>query len=170
MKLCQDCLQESQARMKYYYDRNRPKQSFEINDEVLLDARNLRVKHTGFVETKKLAPRFIGPFKVIKKCGIDTYELAMSPALKLYPVFHTSLLKPYQVDTNSNRDNKTLRFLLNDGDEGYLVEKILQHRKRKGKMEYLVKWHGYSLDETTWEPLKNLAQVKGLIQQYHDSI
>lgn len=31
----------------------------------------------------------------------------------------------------------------------YVPEKIVKHRKRKGKLEYLVKWKGY--DELTWE-------------------
>lgn len=28
----------------------------------------------------------------------------------------------------------------------YEVEKIIGHRKKGGKIEYLIKWHGYSLN------------------------
>ena len=45
-----------------------------------------------------------------------------------------------------------------DGFERYEVECVLSHRRRRHKLEYLVKWVGYH--EATWEPeifLKNGA-------------
>ena len=44
-------------------------------------------------------------------------------------------------------------------DEYYQVEKIINHRNSKGKRLYQVKWVGYSMRETTWEPLENLKNV-----------
>jgi len=53
-------------------------------------------------------------------------------------------------------------------DEGvYEVEKVLEKRFRKGRAEYFVKWKNY--DETTWEPLKNLTNVKDLIDKFEKS-
>lgn len=34
----------------------------------------------------------------------------------------------------------------------YVVEKIVDKKKQKGKIFYLVKWKGYSSEENTWEP------------------
>ena len=49
----------------------------------------------------------------------------------------------------------------------YEVEQILKHRHVKGKrIEYLVKWKGYELDESTWEPKKNLAGSEERIREY----
>ena len=36
----------------------------------------------------------------------------------------------------------------------YQVERVLNVRKQKGKLEFEIKWMGY--EETTWEPKTNL--------------
>ena len=46
----------------------------------------------------------------------------------------------------------------------YEVEVVLDKRMRKGKLEYFVKWKNY--DETTWEPLAHLSNVKDLIDAF----
>jgi hypothetical protein len=39
----------------------------------------------------------------------------------------------------------------------YIAEKILKLRlSGRGEREYLVKWQGYDVAESTWEPLENL--------------
>ena len=49
-------------------------------------------------------------------------------------------------------------------EPGFEVEVVLDKRIKKGKLEYFVKWKDY--DETTWEPLSNLLNVKDLIDDY----
>ena len=39
-------------------------------------------------------------------------------------------------------------------EDVYQVERVLNVRKQKGKLEFEIKWMGY--EETTWEPKTNL--------------
>jgi hypothetical protein len=42
----------------------------------------------------KLAPRYIGPFPILKKCGTVAYKLDLPPSLaRVHDIFHVSQLK-----------------------------------------------------------------------------
>lgn len=47
-------------------------------------------------------------------------------------------------------------------DVEYEVERILKHRKRRGRGsgdEYLVLWKGFDISEATWEKVSNLEHA-----------
>ncbi|VDN50452.1 unnamed protein product [Dracunculus medinensis] len=51
-------------------------------------------------------------------------------------------------------------------DDGvYAVESLLADRRRKGKVEYLVKWKGWSAKHNTWEPRENIYDNR-LFEEY----
>ena len=40
--------------------------------------------------------------------------------------------------------------------ENFEVEGIVNHRHKKGKVEYLIRWKGYSPSDDSWVPAYNL--------------
>jgi hypothetical protein len=56
--------------------------------------------------------------------------------------------------------------VLKDGTIGQLVQRIHKKRRRKNQLQYLVQWVGES--KQTWEPIENLSQVTGLIQDFEN--
>lgn len=57
-----------------------------------------------------------------------------------------------------------------NSENEYLVEKILDHRKKdNGTIEYKIKWHGFSNEFDTWEPIENL-NCPELLQEYEETL
>ena len=52
-----------------------------------------------------------------------------------------------------------------DNQSIFSSEKILKCRKKKGKVQYLVKWANYPETQSTWEPEENILD-KRLIENF----
>ena len=53
-----------------------------------------------------------------------------------------------------------------DGAEEFEVERILDKRVARNRVEYLVHRRGYSPERNTWEPLKNLGNARDLVSEF----
>jgi hypothetical protein len=86
--------------------------------------------------------------------------------MKIHPVFHNSLLKPYH-ETKKHGPNykKPAPKIVNSKEGHYEIEAILMARPTRNKKstQYLIKWKGYPVSENLWLPEKELTNAKELL-------
>ena len=138
--------------------------TFHKDDLVLLEATNLQTTHPK----AKLAPRRYGPFKVIWASPTNC-KLELPVQMRIHPVFHNSLLKPYKETTAHGPNFERPPPDIVGGEEGhYEIEQILAQRPTRNKKstQYLVKWKGYPDSENSWIPAKELTHAKELLRKF----
>ncbi|GJV67983.1 hypothetical protein Tco_1483492 [Tanacetum coccineum] len=86
---------------KSYADKRRKPLEFSVGDYVLLKVSPWKgVVHFG--KKEKLAPRFVGPFEIVKKVGHVAYRLDLPKELNgVHDTFHVSNLKECLADPTS---------------------------------------------------------------------
>jgi hypothetical protein len=143
---------------------------------VWLSTKYIRLQHEG---CNKLMPRYCGPFKVIKHINPVAIKLELPKVMKVHPVFHVSLLKPFVQRAGTEVQPRPI---IINGTEEFEVEKLLGRRekvtrtkktKHAGKkettrVEYLVKWKGYGAAHNEWVPEAELQRnCKKLLDKFH---
>jgi hypothetical protein len=98
VKQIREKMRTTQSRQKSYADKRRRPLEFEEGDHVFL-----RVASTTGVgraiKSRKLTPKFIGPYQILRRIGPVAYQIALPPFLsKIHNVFHVSQLRKYVSD------------------------------------------------------------------------
>lgn len=133
-------LQKAQRDYKEQYDRGRKENpTFDIGEEVWLSTSNLKLQ----VPSRKLGPKFIGPFPIKRIINSVAMELALPKTYRIHPVFHVSLLKPVVPSSFPERREVPPPPIRVDGENEFEVEAILGCRKRGRQLQYLIQWKGY---------------------------
>ncbi|CAO3619736.1 unnamed protein product [Cunninghamella blakesleeana] len=149
----QDNMKKAQETYSRYANQKRtPAPNYNIGDKVWLKTTNIKTQRPS----KKLDYKKLGPFKVIEKINPVAYRIELPHTMKIHNVFHTSLLTPVTENELSQRYQPAPPPIIVNGQEEFIVEKILDHRKRYGRLYYLVKWKDYGPEANTWEPIENL--------------
>ena len=162
-----DNILKAQSRQKVQADKHRRDHTFQTDDQVYLSTKNLTLSTSN----RKLLPRWVGPFKIVKQIGKDSFRLDLQGKFHIHPVFHSSLLKPYiesDADKFPGRTQPVPPPIDIDGEEEYEVEAILNKRTNRGKTEYLVKWKYYREEDSSWEPEDYLSNSRDLIKSYNN--
>nr|XP_027186625.1 uncharacterized protein LOC113784598 [Cicer arietinum] len=104
---------------------------------------------------RKLTPRFIGPYQILKRVGNVAYQIALPPSLSnLHSVFHVSQLRKYIFDPSHVIESDKVQIKENLTFETLPLQ--IEDRKDKelrGKTIPLVKvvWGGATGESATWE-------------------
>ena len=167
IKITKDALMEAQDRQTKYANQHRRHLAFKEGDQVLLSMKNINNPIDRNRPTRKLTPRFAGPYTISKVISETAYRLDLPNSMKIHPVFHVSLIKPYKLSPEEfGRIVPPPAIITPEGTEEYEVEAILDKRILRKTPQYLIKWKGYPLHDATWEPAVNLTNAQEKVQEF----
>jgi hypothetical protein len=148
-------LKAAQSRQKSYTDKKRREVSFNPGDFVYLKVSPIRGTRR-FQVHGKLAPRYIGPYQVLKRIGAVAYRLELPEGMSdIHPVFHVSQLRRCLRVPERERVTEEEIALQKDLRYQEVPVKILDtvvKRTRNSEVRICrVQWSRHGIEEATWE-------------------
>ncbi|WVZ63416.1 hypothetical protein U9M48_013050 [Paspalum notatum var. saurae] len=130
VKLIYNNLKRAQSRQKSYSDKRRRPLVFEVEDHVYLQVSPMKGVHHFGVKVK-LAPRYMGPFKIIELCGPVAYRVPEEAV-------DTSQI---QIEPDLTYEERPIKIL----------DQKQRTTRRRTINFYKVQWSNHSEEEATWE-------------------
>jgi hypothetical protein len=147
-------LKEAQSRQKSYAGKRRCAISFDVGDHVYLKVSPIRGTRR-FQVRGKLAPRFIGPFPILKKVEAVAYKIRLPDEMSgIHDVFHVSQLRKClrvpeeQVVQDSIDLQEDLRY---QEVPVRILDKVTRRTRTSSVTIYRVQWSRHTEAEATWE-------------------
>ncbi|XP_041822865.1 uncharacterized protein LOC121628035 [Melanotaenia boesemani] len=141
-----------------------PAPGYRVGQKVWLSTKDLPL----WLENRKLAPRFICPFPIVRIINLVAVRLGLPHTLRVHPTFHVSRVKPVSLSplAPSSRPPPPTRFVA--GGPVYTMRRILRSWRWGRRVQYLVDWEGYGPEERSWIPSRFVVD-SSLIRALHRS-
>ncbi|KAK3510970.1 hypothetical protein QTP70_027791, partial [Hemibagrus guttatus] len=131
-------LQRAVRRQRIQADQHRrPYPAYQVGQMVWLSTRNLRLK----LPCRKLSPKFIGPFEIVRQ---PVHASAGESVVGGDP--------PLPLDI--------------EGSPAYQVRSLLDSRRLRSRLQYLMDWEGYGPEKRSWMDASDILDPS-LIEDFH---
>ena len=109
----------------------------------------------------------IGPYSIAEVISPNVVRLKLPQSFKVDTPINVSHLQPYKPSTIPGQQITLQSPIEVEGEPEYLVEEILDSRLCYNKLEFLVKWKGYTDENNSWEPEDNCTNARSAIAQFY---
>ncbi|KAA3456046.1 DNA/RNA polymerases superfamily protein [Gossypium australe] len=154
VKVIRARLKEASDRQKSYVDLKRKDIEFAVGDQVFLKVSPWK-KILRFGRKGKLSPRFIGPYRIVKRVGPVAYQLELPPELsQIHSVFHVSMLRHYRSDPSHIVPVEEVEIRLDlsfEKEPVKILDRDVKVLRKKSVPLVKVLWRNHGAEEATWE-------------------
>ena len=115
--------------------------------------------------TKKLMERYVGLYTIEEIVSSNAVKLQLPSSMRIHPVVNVSQIVRYkkQVKGQKKKEEKPVEV---ERVEEWEVEKILNKKKIRGVVKYLIRWKSFTVEGDTWERRENLKNAEELIEEF----
>ena len=149
---------------------------FKVGEFAFVNTRNMKSNRP----MKKGDDKFTGPYKILKVYDRSCL-LELPPQVRIFPVFHNSLLRPQHPsaglpgqDTINEAESRHLRGRVLEREDGteeaverWEFETLLDcHNEDPKELQYLIKWKDHA---ATWQPASDLKGQEEVVRKFHEN-
>ncbi|KAL5476918.1 hypothetical protein ACEPAI_3104 [Sanghuangporus weigelae] len=156
-----DSILQARVRQTRQANRRRRESPFELGDLVYISTKNMNLPKQ---RARKLIPKFIGPYKITRIAGNDSYEIDLPRELKIrgiHPVFHASLLRIHVPNDDRLFPGRDVSQVtgLDDNTNEWIVESIDAHYGKGPNALFKIVWKA---GDHTWLPYEKIKHLEAL--------
>jgi transposase InsO family protein len=157
-------LHKARDDMKKYADRKRMHApQYKPGDKVWLSTKDLATTRPS----RKLMEKQIGPYTITDVISPNAVKLKLPRSIRIDAPINVSRLRPYKPPTLPGQQITPQSPIEIEGEPEYEVEQILDSRLRRNKLQFLVKWKGYTNENNSWEPEENCSNAHNAIAKFY---
>ena len=142
-------IQKAQLSQSNQYNKKVNNIQLKVGDKVLLFTPTL-----GEGRTRKLARHFTGPYTITQLLSSENVQIKSDSNENDVQRVHINRLKVYKGESQQL------------DPEHYEIQSIIRQRKVKGKIQYLIKWKGWTNKYNSWILAQDLNAPE-ILQQFH---
>ena len=146
-------LTKAQLRMKQQADKHRSEREFDVDTWVYLKLQPYRQQSIASRPNQKLAAKYFGPYKILKRVGKVAYTLELPANARIHPTFHVFQLKEYHGTIPILTRPTDLPTMSADTPKTpiAMIDKRAIKRSNCAVVQWLIHWSNSAPEDATWE-------------------